>query len=230
MTTTSRTSTLITALTALTLLATACGGDDTGPPVTAATYEAFRAQPTACEAEAPPPVTEMTFERPENMGITGPVQVMISTSCGDITVELDPALAPEAVNSFVFLAGKGYFDGQASHRVIPGNFMQAGDPEAAGLGGPGYRLPDELPGPGTLYTRGTVAMANAGPNTAGSQFFIMLADLPLPPAYSIFGRVVDGFETLDRIESIELGQSATEAAASRPEESLYLESVTVLGS
>ena len=230
MTTTSRTQPLAATVLALALLATACGGDDSGPPVTAATYEAFRAQPTACGAEAPAPVTEMSFERPQDAGVSGTVQVVIATSCGDITVELDPSLAPENVNSFVFLAREGYFDGQASHRVIPGNFMQAGDPTASGLGGPGYDLPDELPAAGTLYTRGTVAMANAGPNTAGSQFFIMLADLPLPPAYSIFGQVVDGFETLDRIESIELGQSATEAAASRPEESLYLESVTVAGS
>jgi cyclophilin family peptidyl-prolyl cis-trans isomerase len=218
------------AVIALALVTAACGDDDAGPPVTADTYEAFRAQPAACGAETPPPATEMTFDAPGDAGVTGPVRVVITTSCGDITIELDPGLAPQAVNSFVFLAEEGYFDGQASHRVVPGNFVQAGDPTASGLGSPGYRLPDELPPAGTVYTRGTIAMANAGPNTAGSQFFIMLADLPLPPSYSIFGRVVGGFETLDLIESIPLGQSPTEAAASRPMESLYLERVTVAGS
>jgi len=141
-------------------------------------------------------------------------------------VELYPELAPETVNSFVFLARSGYFDGSVSHRVVPGFVIQAGDPTATGREGPGYTIPDELPEPGFLYEAGTLAMANAGPNTTGSQFFIVLADAPLPNAYSYFGNVVGGFDTLERIVEIPLGQNAL-GELSVPLETLYLESVNI---
>jgi cyclophilin family peptidyl-prolyl cis-trans isomerase len=191
-------------------------------------YEGFRAQPTACGAKAPDPIELMTFDEPEDMSLdpTTAITVTISTSCGDIVAELDPSVAPETVNSFVFLAEQGYFDGGASHRIAPGFVMQAGDPTATGRGGPGYAIADELPPDDFLYTRGTLAMANAGPGTGGSQFFIMLDDAGLPPAYSVFGQVVEGLEVLDLIASVPLGFSPS-GEPSSPLESVYLVAVTV---
>lgn len=193
-----------------------------------ADYDGFRAQPTACGADAPEPIELMTFDEPEDMAIdpATPITVTISTSCGDIVVELDPSIAPETVNSFVFLAEQGFFDGGASHRIAPGYLMQAGDPTATGRGGPGYSLPDELPTDDTPYTRGTLAMANGGPDTGGSQFFIMLDDIGLPPDYSVFGRVVEGFEVLDAIAAVPLGFTSR-GEPSSPLESVYLAKVTV---
>ncbi len=193
-------------------------------------YRGFLRQPTACGAEQPATAVDMKFDAPGDAGVAGPTTVALSTSCGPLVIELDPATAPETVNSFVFLAEEGYFDGTVSHRVIPGFMMQAGDPTATGLGGPGYTIPDELPGEGMAYERGVVAMANAGPGSAGSQFFILFGDADwLPPSYSIFGRVTDGFATLDAIEAIPLGQSPTsrDATPSTPLNSLFIESVTV---
>ena len=170
----------------------------------------------------------MTFDSPEDMSIdpATPITATISTSCGDIVVELDPSVAPETVNSFVFLADQGYFDGGASHRIAPGFLMQAGDPTATGRGGPGYAIPDELPAGDAAYTRGTLAMANAGPDTGGSQFFIMLDDVGLPPAYSVFGQVVEGLDVLDTIAAVPLGFNAS-GEPSSPLESVYLVKVTV---
>ncbi len=112
----------------------------------------------------------------------------IATSYGDIAVTFDADNAPCTVNSFVSLAQQGYFDGTRCHRLVPGFVLQCGDPSASGMGGPGYRFADELTGDET-YTTGTLAMANAGPGTNGSQFFIVLADVDLPPNYTVFGQV-----------------------------------------
>ncbi len=196
-------------------------------------YEGFRAQITACAAEAPPPAEAQTFAAPDDLGLepNTPIRVRIETSCGDIVVELDPSIAPETVNSFVFLAREGYFDGTASHRILPGFVLQAGDPTATGRGGPGYIVPDELPEPGVVYERGILAMANRGPGTTGSQFFVMLGDAPLPPAYSVFGRVIEGEDVLDLIAAIPLGDRPTgfSVETSVPLETLYLERVVVEG-
>ncbi len=196
--------------------------------VPAQNYEEFRAQETACGAEPPPVAEARTFEAPEDLGLdpSQPIRARIETSCGDLVVELDPSIAPVTVNSFVFLAQQGYFDGTASHRVIPGFVMQAGDPTATGRGNPGYALPDELPPAGYFYERGVLAMANAGPNSGGSQFFIMLADAGLPPAYSIFGRLVEGDEVLDVIAGLPLGNRGTEVSV--PLQTLYVERVVII--
>jgi cyclophilin family peptidyl-prolyl cis-trans isomerase len=108
------------------------------------------------------------------------------------------------VNNFLFLAAQGFYDGVIFHRVIPGFMVQGGDPTGTGRGGPGYKFRDELDGPGT-YTRGTVAMANAGPNTNGSQFFIMHRDYGLPHNYTIFGKVTSGIEVVDAIAALPTG-------------------------
>lgn len=125
----------------------------------------------------------------------------IDTNHGPITIDLFVEVAPVTVNNFVFLANQNFYDGVVFHRVIPGFVAQGGDPTGTGTGGPGYRFRDELDGDGR-YKRGRVAMANAGPNTNGSQFFICLDDVRLPHQYSIFGEVTAGMETVDAIAAV----------------------------
>jgi cyclophilin family peptidyl-prolyl cis-trans isomerase len=226
-------------LLAAALLAAACGDDAAtttttapggGPAVDNPEYQAFRAQPTACGAAAPAAATAMQFDAAGDAGIDGAVRVVLHTSCGDITLELDPALAPATVNSFVFLAQQGYFDGTISHRVVPGFVFQAGDPTATGRGDPGYSLPDEFPAAGFTYTRGVVAMANSGlPDSGGSQFFIALEDIDLAPSYTVFGRVIDGFDTLERIAAVPMASNSSDPVPSRPTETIYLETVEIAG-
>ncbi len=122
----------------------------------------------------------------------------LDTSEGYIAIELFPQEAPQTVNNFVFLARQGFYDGVIFHRTINGFMIQTGDPTGTGTGGPGYKFADEPVK--RKYTRGIVAMANAGPNTNGSQFFIVHGqDVGLPPNYTIFGQVTDGMETVDKI-------------------------------
>jgi len=224
----------------LALFAAACGDDgsshstsgDTsvarsGTPISTAEYSAFRAQPVACDANAPAPAQEMEFAAPDDLGLQGVVTVVIQTSCGPITIELNPGVAPAAVNSFVYLAESGYFDGTVSHRVFPGFMIQAGDPSATGRGGPGYLLPDELPPTGFIYERGVVAMANAGPNSGGSQFFLMLSDTALPPSYSVFGQVIDGLDVMDRIATVDLTARGTNPEVSSPLQTVFIDRVEI---
>jgi cyclophilin family peptidyl-prolyl cis-trans isomerase len=127
----------------------------------------------------------------------------IETTQGTMKAELFANDAPETVNNFVFLARDGYYNGVTFHRVIPDFMIQTGDPTGTGTGGPGYRFNDE---PVTRnYERGTLAMANAGPNTNGSQFFIVHKDYPLPKNYTIFGKVTEGLDTLDKIATTPTG-------------------------
>jgi cyclophilin family peptidyl-prolyl cis-trans isomerase len=126
----------------------------------------------------------------------------ITMDRGTIVMDLDPELAPNTVNNFVGLARQGYYDGLTWHRVVPEFVIQGGDPEGSGTGGPGYRFADE-PVRGE-YTLGAVAMANAGPNTNGSQFFICIDDCrrKLAPSYNLFGYVVEG---IDLAQSTKVG-------------------------
>ncbi len=231
---------------AATVVLAACGSSETETTSTTAatttlpevaldvvprTYAEFRAQPTACGAEAPAEVTPMQFDAPGDVGINAdqPLDVIMSTTCGDIEIELDPSLAPETVNSFMFLAAEGYFDGIAFHRVIPGFVVQGGDQTASGVGGPGYTIPDEPPPTGVGYERGTLAMANAGPGTTGSQFFLVLEDVDLPPSYSIFGTVTEGLDVLNLLQGVPLGQAAgrPDPTPSTPLESIYINSIRI---
>ncbi|MGH8874086.1 MAG: peptidylprolyl isomerase [Acidimicrobiia bacterium] len=136
-----------------------------------------------------------------NIEPTRSYQAVLSTNHGDITIDLFPEEAPRTVNNFLFLARDGFYDGVVFHRVVPGFVIQGGDPTGTGRGGPGYRFGDELDHP-RPYGRGTLAMANAGPNTNGSQFFICLDDVGLAHAYTIFGEVVDGMEAVDAIAGL----------------------------
>jgi peptidylprolyl isomerase len=143
------------------------------------------------------------------------------TSHGTMVIALDPLAAPKTVNSFVFLARYHYYDGIVFHRIIPGFVLQGGDPTGSGSGGPGYRFADELPAAGR-YQLGSLAMANAGPNTNGSQFFVISGPdgVRLPPLYSLFGEVVDGKDVIAAIDAL-----GTKSGA--PSERVVIESVTI---
>jgi cyclophilin family peptidyl-prolyl cis-trans isomerase len=146
----------------------------------------------------------------------------VRTSKGDITLRLFADESPTTVNNFVFLAREGFYDGVVFHRVIQGFMIQGGDPTGTGRGGPGYRFADELDAARTHgYKMGTVAMANAGPNTNGSQFFIMHQDYGLPPQYSVFGKAVDGLDVVDDIATTETG------AQDRPVEDVTIETIEI---
>ncbi len=140
-----------------------------------------------------------TYSAPPEMRIdpTKGYVATMETTAGTMTLELFPEEAPKTVNNFVFLAREGFYENVIFHRVIPGFVIQGGDPTGTGRGGPGYKFEDEeVKRP---YTRGTLAMANAGPNTNGSQFFIMHKDFQLPPSYTIFGQLTEGEAVLDAI-------------------------------
>ena len=145
----------------------------------------------------------------------------MTTSKGTMVIELDAAAAPRTVNSFVFLARWHYYDGIVFHRIIPGFVLQGGDPEGTGRGGPGYKFADELPKAGR-YEIGSLAMANAGPNTNGSQFFVISGPdgARLPPQYSLFGKVVSGGDVVAAI-------NAVGTSSGKPTEQVSIESVTV---
>ena len=153
--------------------------------------------------------------------LDGDYTATLHTNHGDVTISFFPAEAPLAVNNFLFLAGEGFYDGVVFHRVVPGFVVQGGDPTGTGRGGPGYTFRDELES-SRRYTRGTVAMANAGPNTNGSQFFVCLEDAGLPNAYTIFGEVTSGMDAIDSIASVA-------RRGERPTEDCVIERVTVTG-
>ncbi len=143
----------------------------------------------------------------------------IETSAGTMVAELYPGDAPNTVNNFVFLARDGFYEGVIFHRTIPGFMIQGGDPTGTGRGGPGYRFADEKVK--RSYSRGTLAMANAGPDTNGSQFFVMHKDYGLPPNYTIFGKLTSGEEVVDAIATAPTG------AQDRPNQPVSITSVTI---
>ncbi len=157
---------------------------------------------------------EMTIDLAKSYSAT------LHTNHGDISIDFDAVKSPLTVNNFVFLAGEGFYDGVIFHRVISGFMIQGGDPTGTGMGGPGYKFRDEIEGAGK-YDRGTVAMANAGPNTNGSQFFICHTDVGLPHSYTIFGKVTSGLDAVDSIAGTPTG------AQDRPVEDCVINSVTI---
>jgi cyclophilin family peptidyl-prolyl cis-trans isomerase len=153
--------------------------------------------------------------------------VTIETSCGKITADLDAKGAPKTVNNFVFLAQKKFFDGLTWHRVVKDFVIQGGDPQGSGTGGPGYQFEDELPKDGPPYYKlGSLAMANSGPNTNGSQFFIVTGQsgTSLPASYSRFGMVTGGLDVAQKLESF--AQDPPDPNG-KPSRTLYILSVTV---
>ncbi|TAK69532.1 MAG: peptidylprolyl isomerase [Actinomycetota bacterium] len=152
-----------------------------------------------------PSSSSPSWTQPPAMTIdtTTPYVMTLQTSQGAITIQTDPAKAPHTVNSMIFLASQDFFDGTSCHRLATASpfVLQCGDPTGGKGGGPGYTVPDEnLPAAGTNnYPRGTVAMANRGAGTAGSQFFLVYRDATLPPAYTIWGKITAGLDVLDKI-------------------------------
>ena len=178
----------------------------------------------------PPPAADGSSEKRQQFDGPPPMVIdpakrytaEIVTSLGPITVALDAAGAPGTVNNFVFLARYHYYDGIIFHRIIKGFMCQGGDPTGTGRGGPGYKFADELPKPGR-YEIGSLAMANAGPNTNGSQFFIVSgpSGVGLPPQYSLFGKVVKGLDVVEQMEAVDTDRS------DKPKSDVVIESVTI---
>jgi cyclophilin family peptidyl-prolyl cis-trans isomerase len=223
-------------------VASACGGGDGAPAATAgggttaggdaAATPATITSPggAVCDGREPdPPADPRTYGAPPRREIEAgrSYTATLETSCGTIVVALDARRAPIAVNNFVALARDGFFDGLTFHRVVTGYIIQGGDPEGTGFGGPGYTFEDELPDDG--YPAGSVAMANAGPNTNGSQFFIVTGDASaLPNQFTRFGRVVKGLDVARRIEGFaDPAADPGDPAAQSPTETIYIYRVTI---
>ena len=201
--------------------------------------------PAACGAEAPPDADPQTYDGPPDMALEEGVdyRAVLKTSCGDIEVDLLEDEAPITVNNFVFLARDGYYDGLTFHRVEPNQVIQGGAPEPTGEGGPGYAIKDELPESSKVYVFGTMAMANRGPDTAGSQFFFNVKDpnpeggfksSGYPPDYALFGEVdpedESSVDTLIEISEQETGgvDPATGAPATKPLVPVYIETIEII--
>jgi cyclophilin family peptidyl-prolyl cis-trans isomerase len=188
------------------------------------------ASPAAASKEGAKPVASgKQWGSPPAMSIDASKKytATIKTSLGEMTAELFAKDAPNTVNNFVFLAKEGFYDGVIFHRIINGFMVQTGDPTGTGRGGPGYRFNDELTGP-EGYTKGTLAMANAGPNTQGSQFFICHGPGAerLPKNYTVFGRVTGGVESLDKVAGVQV-RPGPGGENSSPVEPPKIESVTI---
>ncbi len=216
----------------VTLLLSACGNEDdtqtaVDPPVVESSSEAPAAA-GACEyrSDGTTPVKEVT-PPPADPTVTGKVASVIESSAGKFTVDLNASTTPCTVNSFVALAKQGYFDGTQCHRLTTDGIwvLQCGDPTATGGGGPGYAFDDELAGTET-YPAGTVAMANAGPGTNGSQFFLVYKDsLGLPAGYTVFGKM-DAASIL-AVQKIAAKGTANGSTDGAPKDPVELQSVTI---
>jgi cyclophilin family peptidyl-prolyl cis-trans isomerase len=204
---------------------------------TAAFDDARAGAPTApaqvaCGGKIPPKVDHPSFAKPPTTTVDPDKTYLATfqTSCGDFTVKLDPRKAPITTANFVFLAGKHFYDSTWFHRIVPGGaagiaVIQGGDPEGTGGGGPGYTIKDELPSSPAAYKRYSVAMANGGPNSGGSQFFINFADNAkgLQPNYSVFGQVVEGQAVVDKIAQVPVGGQTGDT----PTQSVWIDKLTV---
>jgi peptidyl-prolyl cis-trans isomerase B (cyclophilin B) len=192
-------------------LAAGCGGGDDSTakdPSTGSTGISC-----AYSQDGAPPAKEVELP-PGQAAVSGQIKATMETSAGTFTLTLDADKTPCTVNSFVSLAEQGYFDGTSCHRMTtPKGFqvLQCGDPTGTGSGGPGYTFEDELTGDET-YSAGTLAMANAGPNTNGSQFFIVYGDTQLGPDYTVFGTVDDA--TISAVE--EVAKAGTDDSGGMP--------------
>jgi cyclophilin family peptidyl-prolyl cis-trans isomerase len=176
---------------------TAGTGDAGAADSVAATEPEVLVDAPECPPEGGAETPQQTFAAAPAMCIDPAVQydAVVTTNKGEFTIELDAEQAPQTVNNFVFLSRYGYYDDTLCHRIIPEFVVQCGDPTGTGTGGPGYQFDDELPEEGA-YEIGSVAMANSGPNTNGSQFFIITGDqgVALPTNNSLFGTVTAGFD------------------------------------
>ncbi len=197
--------TVLMAVFAVAAIAAGCGSDDTSSGVTAPAESGGVTTPSEGGTSAGCPPVEGTGAQQQQFTSAPPMcledgatyEAIVTTNKGEFTIALDPELAPQAANNFVFLARNQYFDDTICHRIIPNFVVQCGDPTGTGTGGPGYTIVDEPP-PAGQYQIGSIAMAKTpAPDSAGSQFFIITGEdgAALPPEYALFGQVTAGFET-----------------------------------
>lgn len=198
---------------------------ETGP----APAETSAAPVAACAEPGTPRADDLTWDTaPTGEPTSG--TLTLTTNCGDIVIDVLADAAPRTATSAKFLADEGFYDATSCHRLTTeGIFvLQCGDPAGNGTGGPGYTLPDEnLPAAdGVNYPAGTVAMANAGPGTSGSQFFLVYQDTTLPPAYTVWGQVTQGLDLLTSVAQAGVQGGATDGAPNQP---VFIEKATFSG-
>lgn len=192
--------------------------DDTSAP----TAEASPAAVASCTEATPSAATPQSFPEAPTVDTSIPTGTTITfaTNCGDIVVQTLPKLAPATVTSEVFLADKGYYDMTPCHRLTTAGIfvLQCGDPTGSGTGGPGYTVPDEnLPAKdSTIYPAGTVAMANAGSGTSGSQFFIVYEDSTLGPDYTVWGKVTSGLDVVQSVAAAGVADGSSDGTPAQP--------------
>ncbi len=196
-----------------------------GPAGSTTTVDQAALAKVQCNDTKPPEnPNRPTFKEPPPMTIDQAKKytATMETSCGKITIDLDPKAAPKTVNSFVFLAKQKYFDGLTFHRVVKDFVIQGGDPQGTGQGGPGYEFEDELPQ--EPYKIGSLAMANSGANTNGSQFFIVTGNegVQLPAKYNLFGQVTSGVDVAQKLETF-----ASDDPSGKPSRPIYILKVTI---
>ncbi|MDH5420349.1 MAG: peptidylprolyl isomerase [Acidimicrobiia bacterium] len=197
---------------------------DTGP--LGAAYDNVRTFPVACGGEAPEYPTRKAFTEAADQGLTENATATIVTSCGTIEMDLDISIAPDAANTFAFLANQGYYNGTAAHQLKT-DFVKFGDPTATGRGNPGFTFQGEKPPAGFEYTRGMVALGLNDTQRNDGQFFIVLADKSTrAPNFSPIGLVTGGQDVLDLIAAIPV-QLGEIPEISQPAETIYIESITV---
>ena len=204
----------------ISLFVSACGSNEV-EEITETTIQDNKGESTMSDEKVYSSMPEMSIDQSKSY------TAVIQTSMGDLTVEFFSDTAPLTVNNFISLSNDGYYDNIIFHRVISGFMIQGGDPSGTGHGEygkfPGYTFEDELNNQ-QPYEKGILAMANAGPNTNGSQFFIMHVDYPLPYQYTIFGKVTDGLDVIDTIASVQT------AEGDKPVEDVVILGVTVSSS
>jgi peptidyl-prolyl cis-trans isomerase B (cyclophilin B) len=236
-----RRNTIVVALSALAVVAVVAGiavvNSDGKKKATLATQPSATPTPSAvpsgsCGYKASGTASRTVKGLPAAAGpkVKGPTKVALTTNRGAVGLTLDGAKAPCTVNSFTFLAGQKYFDRTSCHRLTTSGIfvLQCGDPTGTGSGGPGYQFADENltalgTGSSVVYPRGTIAMANAGPGTNGSQFFLVYKDSPLPPNYTPFGTITSGLALLDAVAK----GGSTPALDGKPKLPVTLTKVTV---
>ena len=213
------------------------GRDDGGGDAEPAADTTEAPAEVACGGDAPPEADPQQYDEPQQVLEEGvDYGAVMSTSCGNITIDLFEEEYPTTVNNFVFLAEQGFYNGLTFHRIVSNFVIQGGDPEGTGRGGPGYSIEDEFPDQGNIYRFGIVAMANSGPGTTGSQFFIVTHLSPngdrdpagLDPLYSIVGQVErDSWDVIREINQQETVGGNDPATAERPIVPVYINSVEI---
>jgi cyclophilin family peptidyl-prolyl cis-trans isomerase len=205
---------------------TTASSTTTAPPPSTTLVAAYGSSPCPPTGGAPQPAREWSDPFQKCIDPAKNYTALIKTNKGDLTVQLDAKSAPVTVNNFVVLSEWKFYDGLTCHRIIPNFAAQCGDPKGDGTGGPGYKFGDELPADGA-YKIGSVAMANSGAGTNGSQFFIITGDdgTKLPPDYSLFGQVVNSDATIAALNAV--GNPDPNANGVPPKETVTITSVTI---